>query len=218
MAYGQIDPARLNSDALTRWYLRSPADIEHERRKAAGQAYDSFFSQPDDSTPANDEPASTDEASSRPNATTSGAPVGDSEWAVESGFGGQQFPAVSGLASTKSYRLAAATGPRSLGDYWSIPGCANCHGYTPSTLPPVGGHSPFPPTYSPRTGGSDGSSSARPEWSDKPQCNQQFERDREICQAAKNYKCWENQNKRLAHCSPTGEVGIPKLGFGPPGR
>ena len=30
MAYGQIDPARLNGDALTQWYLRSPADIEEE--------------------------------------------------------------------------------------------------------------------------------------------------------------------------------------------
>ena len=43
MAYGQIDPARLNGDALTRWYLRSPADIEQEQRAAAAQKYDSFF-------------------------------------------------------------------------------------------------------------------------------------------------------------------------------
>ncbi len=34
MAYGQIDPARLDGDALTRWYLRSPADIEEERQAA----------------------------------------------------------------------------------------------------------------------------------------------------------------------------------------
>jgi hypothetical protein len=45
MAFGQIDPARLEGDALRRWYLRSPADIEQERRQAATHAYDSFFSQ-----------------------------------------------------------------------------------------------------------------------------------------------------------------------------
>jgi len=43
MAYGQIDPARLNGDALTRWYLRSPADIEKERQADAARAYDDFF-------------------------------------------------------------------------------------------------------------------------------------------------------------------------------
>jgi hypothetical protein len=32
MAYSQVDPARLQGDALTRWYLRSPADIEQEQQ------------------------------------------------------------------------------------------------------------------------------------------------------------------------------------------
>ena len=31
MAYGQIDPARLQGEALRRWYLRSPAEVEEER-------------------------------------------------------------------------------------------------------------------------------------------------------------------------------------------
>lgn len=43
MAYGQIDPARLDGDALTNWYLRSPADIEAERQAAAAQRYGDFF-------------------------------------------------------------------------------------------------------------------------------------------------------------------------------
>jgi len=48
MAYGQIDPARLDGDALTRWYLRSPADIEQERQVSAAQRYADFFGdQPD---------------------------------------------------------------------------------------------------------------------------------------------------------------------------
>jgi len=43
MAYGQIDPARLEGDALTQWYLRSPDDIEQERQEAAAQRYRDFF-------------------------------------------------------------------------------------------------------------------------------------------------------------------------------
>jgi hypothetical protein len=38
-----MDPARLDGDALTRWYLRSPSDIEQERQAAAGQRYQDFF-------------------------------------------------------------------------------------------------------------------------------------------------------------------------------
>ena len=34
MAFSQIDPARLNGEALKQWYLRSPADIEEERQQA----------------------------------------------------------------------------------------------------------------------------------------------------------------------------------------
>jgi hypothetical protein len=43
MAYGQIDPAQLDGDALTQWYLRSPDEIEQERQEAAAQRYRDFF-------------------------------------------------------------------------------------------------------------------------------------------------------------------------------
>ncbi len=43
MAFGQIDPARLEGDALRRWYLRSPEDIEDERLRRADQSYDAFY-------------------------------------------------------------------------------------------------------------------------------------------------------------------------------
>jgi hypothetical protein len=39
----QIDPASLQGDALTQWYLRSPADIEDERQAAAARRYQEFF-------------------------------------------------------------------------------------------------------------------------------------------------------------------------------
>jgi hypothetical protein len=43
MPDGPIDPASLQGDALTRWYLRSPADIEQQRQAAEAQRYQDFF-------------------------------------------------------------------------------------------------------------------------------------------------------------------------------
>jgi hypothetical protein len=43
MAERQIDPSRLQGEALQRWYLRSPQDLEQERQAAAAQRYDDFF-------------------------------------------------------------------------------------------------------------------------------------------------------------------------------
>ena len=208
MAYGQIDPARLQGDALRRWYVRSPAEIEDERRKKAASAYDSFFSQPTTSPTSQEDPQQQDETSGD-HLWSSWRQLDDGRWR------GKRADA---RPPTGQYQLAAAS-PRGFWDYWSPQGCQTCHGYTPDTLPSVGGLSPIPPSYSPRTGGGSGDS-ARPrgEWSDRPQCNQQFEADRKICQTAKSPQCWVNQNRRLSHCSVTGEVETPALGFGRPGR
>jgi hypothetical protein len=40
---GSIDPGSLEGDALARWYLRSPAEIEQERQAAAEARYREFF-------------------------------------------------------------------------------------------------------------------------------------------------------------------------------
>jgi hypothetical protein len=197
VAYGQTDPARLDGDALTRWYLRSPADIEDERQAAAAQRYAEFF-------------GNAGQPSDEQNNTSADQPSPDHDGAQ---FGQSGLPPVDygdGLddgvyrpdQDDAQITPTAATA-------WT---CPTCHGNLP--LPPQ--WQPLQPLLRdipPSFGGS-----SRGEWSDKPQCNQQFEIDRNICQTAKSYKCWENQNKRLAHCSPTGEVGIPKLGFGPRGR
>ena len=37
--------------------------------------------------------------------------------------------------------LPTATAAPGARDYWTPRGCANCHGYTPDTLPPIGGAS-----------------------------------------------------------------------------
>ena len=43
MAFDQIDPGALEGDALRRWYMRSPAEIEQERQRAAARRYEDFF-------------------------------------------------------------------------------------------------------------------------------------------------------------------------------
>jgi hypothetical protein len=56
MAYGRVDPASLEGDALTRWYRRTPQEIEMERRQAATDAYNRFFypTHPDQTLAPND--------------------------------------------------------------------------------------------------------------------------------------------------------------------
>ena len=51
MPDGWTDPAGLDGDALTRWYLRSPADIERERQAAADRRYQDFFYGSDEADP-----------------------------------------------------------------------------------------------------------------------------------------------------------------------
>jgi hypothetical protein len=244
MAFGQIDPARLNGDALRRWYMRSPADIEQERQQAAAQRYEDFFGDSGGADAGREPPVNSPHIDPGVNPgfetpTEHADPEFTSVPPGNQGLRSVSTPAerpaswevgydpsalVVGTAGKGSYQLAAASS--SLWDYLSPGGCANCHGYRPGTLPPVGGQSPLPPSYSPRTGGGGngggggGSSRSVPrrEWSDKPQCNQQFNNDRKICQRAHNYLCWENQMKRLATCNETDLIGIPQLGFGPPGR
>jgi hypothetical protein len=43
MAERQIDPSRLQGEALRSWYLRSPQDFEQERQAAQARRYDEFF-------------------------------------------------------------------------------------------------------------------------------------------------------------------------------
>lgn len=43
MPYNPIDPASLEGDDLTSWYLRSPQEIEEQRNAAAQEQYNNFF-------------------------------------------------------------------------------------------------------------------------------------------------------------------------------
>lgn len=52
MPDGQIDPARVEGEALRRWYLRTPEEIERGRRAAYAKRHDEFFYGPQPKTPA----------------------------------------------------------------------------------------------------------------------------------------------------------------------
>ena len=233
MAFGQIDPARLDGDALTRWYLRSPADIEQEQRAAAAQKYDSFFGvlgdggqAGDDSHPHTDNAATTGTGGLR-NAADSNrwqldASTADQGFSPDTGLLGPSDPSQLNPANSGHYQLAAATMP-GFWDHWSVTGCANCHGYTPGTLPPVGGHFPLPSGYSPRSGGSGSSGRPPPSsggrasaGSNPPQCAIQYDNDSAICRRVPDNDvrraCWESAAEREGYCIRSkGQVGSPSL-------
>jgi len=201
MAFGQIDPARLQSEALKRWYLRSPAEIEEEREQKAASTYDAFF------------------APGRPTWLLNNRPQMRGHRAITPGALGSSLMAVLGeanadpLSSSGHHHLTAAS-PRGFWDYWSPRGCQNCHGHTPDTLPPIGGYSPFPPGCSPRTG--NGSSGSQPGRRDKKECDQQLKSDSQICGRLQDPRhvaiCRGTASDRYAHClRPDGTIGFPHL-------
>jgi hypothetical protein len=225
MAFGQIDPARLDGEELKQWYLRSPADIEAERQQAADRAHDAFFFAPGDRrSDDGQEAASSRAASSEDLASNDEALV----WREigRNRFRSERAPDLamsSSNAGLSGLQPGAATFP-SWGR-WPINGCFACHNTQTGDLLPGRSPAPLPPTSSPRDGSGSGggggggaSSARRGEWSDKPHCDQQFEMDREVCQQAHHPQCWINQLRRLNHCERTDEVNEPGLGFGPRGR
>ena len=213
MAYGQIDPARLQGEALRRWYLRSPAEIEEERRKKAASAYDSFFGS-ENST------SRSSPLQSRGNGRADGATglawtaIGDNRWRGVR-LSADDQPARQMVAGMQGRAPLATAPPRGFWDYWGVPGCANCHGHTPDTLPSAGGHSPFPPNVYPRSGDTNGSSGAGPGRKDRKQCEIQEANDRRVCSqqptADAKAVCNATATDRRVHCDDTGEIGDPDL-------
>lgn len=48
--------------------------------------------------------------------------------------------------------------------------------------------------------------------SEYPACNEQYRRDREICQKVKKRACWASMMDRLGYCNRTrGKTGTPSL-------
>lgn len=182
MAYGQVDPARLQGEALTRWYLRSPAEIEQERREASERAHDEFFGFP--------------------------GVGGDGVDRIQVAEVGQA------RADTPSGQQPAAGKARKWG-YWGVGSCRNCHGYTPETLPPLGGHSPGPPSWLPFSRSGPPRSSLRRPSKDRPECEMQERSDLAICsrQPTEDAKaeCYGTVTRRRSQCDLTGDLGKPPL-------
>ena len=212
MAFGQIDPARLDGDALRQWYLRSPDEIDGERQQAASRAYDAFFLHDD---------TQSDGASQ----ATPAAPIGrvsddaDVLWrqvgpSRSRGERATGDSARSPVGDSGSYQLASAAFPP-----WGrlpILGCANCHDPQSGALRPSG-PTPTPPIYSPRSGGTRGyGGGPEPDRGDKKECEQQLETDSQICGRLPRLQdiaiCRGTASDRYAYCRrPDGTIGFPHL-------
>ncbi len=199
MAQSHIDPARLEGAALKRWYLRSPTDIDQERRQAAAQRYRDFFRGA--------------EASNDDGVRDSTLATATSSNRIGIGYGAPQSgqyrtspasPPTEGAGGNFQLTAAWPPSPNSI--------CQACHG--PSVLPPpppVLYRPPRSPGGNPPSPGGGESSGQNPK-----QCAVQYENDASICRWVPGMdarrRCWESATRREAHCIQTkGEVGFPDL-------
>jgi hypothetical protein len=213
MAVGQIDPARLEGDALRRWYLRSPADIEQDRQRAAAQRYRDFFGNSGTDNP----DQGLDPGSQLDGQGTDAGSNRDFEASIDNARSGFTWPArrlrlTSAPPSDYFLQVAGAT-PADFWDDWTPCTSGQCHRnqWPPRPQSPPIGTSPRPPAYSPRVGGSNGNGGSPKRR--LPQCD---ENDTERCSELPNpdarARCWASASERRAYClSHDGEVGWPKL-------
>lgn len=194
MAFGQVDPARLEGEALDRWYRRSPADIEHEREAAALQRYRDFFQRPDSSNPE-------DVGGSRLNdriRSWGGHPTE-----------GSDCPHCAPHLAEASSRQPGTTQLAS-----SVVSCPSCHGRVQAPLP-----FPFPWSGVPGLRFPPGATPANPSGPHPKQCEVQNAEDTAVCSGLPTPKaralCRESASEREAYCIKTnGEVGWPPLQTG----
>lgn len=189
MAFGLIDPARLEGEALQRWYRRSPADLEYEREAGEAQRYVQIT--------APMRPASlalAAEANSR---------TGSDRWPGAFGYGQRQLTAPApqrgafGHEEAQRQRVQIAANDHV---------CRSCHWGGVPPIPPRGLTSfRDVPTLPP----------SKPPERDRKQCEIQDARDRETCgrqpNAAAKAVCNESATRRYSHCLLTGEVDYPNL-------
>ena len=205
MAFGQIDPARLDGDALTRWYLRSPAEMEEERRRAAEQAYNAFFAQSGDAKSDSSTASVRDDTASADHTPPTWTQVGPNRWRSDASDLDQSSQGA-GASPDGSYQVAAAGQWTPSGDWI----CQACHGN--SVLPP-------PTLYTPPRGAGGQPPSSRGSGSsgnNPKQCAIQYENDSNICRWVPGRdarrRCWESAAEREAYCIKSkGQVGYPDL-------
>lgn len=213
MPFPQIDPARLQGEALRRWYERSPADIEREREEIAAQRHREFFGRAVGGAP----DQSVWSATARQGVQGSDPVVWSS--AGENRWQGQRWPSanVSGdgaerQAQFRSGPQSALASPRS----GSVSDCVSCHGRL--TPPPF----PFPWPNRPTLRDTPNAPPSKPRKEPPKQCDIQHDRDTEVCNGQPNptarAMCHSSAMERLAWCIKTdGEVGWPQLFTHPDG-
>jgi hypothetical protein len=207
MAYSQIDPARLEGDALTNWYLRSPDDIEQERQAAAARRYDDFFAggsaewqTPDQPGQGADPGAGSDtrRLSVVASPDRSQAPSSDPKASAEVGPGGAD------QSTTYAPSITRVAAPAWL--------CSGCHGSGISPVPPLFSKPPWAVPWTPGPN----LTPRKPAKPHPPQCAMQNMNDSRIC-SREPYDAWksvclESASEREAYCiSHDGEVGWPPL-------
>ena len=206
MTYSQVDPSRLQGDALTRWYLRSPADIEQEQQAAAAQRYSDFFGAspttplansadggvPD--APLGNEDAGTVTDGARSESSSVYNPQGSAAWTPSGADGAStDLPSIVPVAAND----------------WV---CAGCHGTGISSPPPAFSKPPWVPQWTPGPN----TAPRPPSLPHPPQCAMQNVNDPRICnrEPGNAWKtiCFASATRREAHCiANDGELGSPRL-------
>jgi len=209
MAFSPVDPSSLQGEALSRWYRRSPDEIEQEQQAVQAQKYDAFFGRT--------EPIGPPATLRAPAYQGSSAAIGDGPtWEAKctTRWQGQDRPAGGPTPHRQSrpYQLAAAFHSAAAP---GIVNCPTCHGRIPSPLP-----FPFPflpggpffrDTPSPPSGGG-----SQPDRRDKKECDLQYDSDSQICGRLPSARdiaiCRATASERYAHClRPDGTIGFPHL-------
>ena len=203
MDWSPVDPSSLMGNDLTRWYLRSPDEIEQQRQAAQAQRYEEFFGRIAPARPPAALPGLTDQDADV--ATDDGANRGATSWQRPD----QSPDGPWAETQAQPIRLAAAQQTTAPGNV----GCLLCHGPVPPVLP-----FPFPflpggPFFRDTPSIPSGGGSPKRRF---PQCDVQYDNDTEICAGlptpAARGKCWPSANERQAYCrNHDGEVGWPLL-------
>ena len=199
MPYDPVDPASLEGEDLTSWYLRSPQEIEQQRQAAAQQRYNQFFyGDGSRDPPADDQAASGAYSSDQP------PTFADTSGGVAPGLQKVSFVTPAGAAPDAS--------------------CPTCHAPLPPSSPlpqpnwpsfPSGWNPVFPawPMLRDMVGGGGGS---KPPRKTPKQCEIQYDQDADVCRSPslpiEPRDCWERAAERQRYCiNGKGEVGWPPL-------
>lgn len=204
----QTDPARLRGEALRRWYLRTPSQLQADRAAAADAAYDDFFNPPDR--------MSADDA--RPLRGSAMRPL---TWTMTPNDGVKDlfYPADristdgslprAGQADSGHFRKVVM--PEMSASQWTLRGCVICHG---RQQPPPGAVGRVP-EYSPFTRDGSGDGRRAPRKRDRKECDEQYDEDLEVCPRIPSAKarsdCWKQVNKRYGNCVASGVLDNPPL-------